>query len=76
MVFVAPRSGAFTERLCLVSRRKGFHLRYSGLYGKVRDVISSKESWDPSKLKGDKILLSGLLVKFSVLAQVLSRRKG
>ena len=38
-------------------------------------VASLKESWDPSELKGEKILLPGLLVGFSVLAEVLSRRK-
>jgi hypothetical protein len=76
MSSVAPLFGAFEEPVCLVSRTKDFHSRYSGLCGELHVAISSKESWDPSKLKGEKILLSGLLVEFSVSAGVLSRRKG
>ena len=38
-------------------------------------AVSSKESLDPDKLEGVKILLSGFLDGFSVLAEDLNRRK-
>ena len=48
---------------------------YAGLYNELHAAISSKESLDPDKLEGVKILLSGMLDGFSVLAEDLNRRK-
>ena len=69
-----PLGGVY-EPACSVNRKKLPHGRYAGLCGELHVVVSSKESLDPSELEGEKILLSGLLVGFSVLAEVLSRRK-
>ena len=60
---------------CLVTRKKWSRCRYAGSFSELHVAVSSKESWDPSELKGEKSLLSGLIVGFSVLAEVLSRRK-
>jgi len=45
------------------------------LYGELRAAASSKESLDPNKQEGEKILLSGLLDGFLLLAEDLNRRK-
>ena len=55
---VKPLDGAYEEPACWVSRRREAHRHCSGLCGELRVVVSSKESWDPSKLKGEKTLLS------------------
>ena len=67
--------GDVYEPACSVNRKKLPHGRYAGLCGELRVAVSSKESLDPSELEGEKILLSDLLVRFSVLAEVLSWRK-
>ena len=67
--------GDVYEPACSVNRKKLPHGRYAGLCGELRVAVSSKESLDPSKLEGVKILLSGLLDGFTVLAEDLSRRK-
>ena len=58
-----------------VNRRRSPLGRYAELCGELRVAVSSKESLDPSELEGEKSLLSDLLVGFSMLAEVLSRRK-
>ena len=63
------------EPACSVNRKKLPHGRCVGLCGELRVAVSSKESLDPCELEGEKILLSGLLDGFSVLAEVLSQRK-
>ena len=67
--------GGVCELACLVNRKKLPHVRYAGMCGELRVAFPSKESLDPSELEGEKILLSGLLVGFLMLAEVLSRRK-
>ena len=58
-----------------VSRRIILHLCWSESVAVARAAVASKESEDPNELRGVKSLFSGLLVEFSVLAKVLSRRK-
>ena len=70
-----PRFGVSAELECSVSRRIILHLRWSESVAGSRAAVASKESDDPNELRGVKSLLSGLLVEFSVLAKVLSRRK-
>ena len=70
-----PRFGVSVELEYLVSRRIILHLRWSEYVTGSRVAVSSKESEDPNELRGVKTLLSGLLVKISVLAKALSRRK-
>ena len=71
----APRFGVFVELEYTVSQRIILHLRCSESVAGSCVAIASKESEDPHELRGVKSLLSGLLVEFSVLAKVLSRRK-
>ena len=70
-----PRFGVFAELEYSVSRRIILHPRWSESVAGSRVAVASKESEDPNELRGVKTLLSGLLVEFSVLAKVLSRRK-
>ena len=58
-----------------VNRRRSPLGRYAELCGELHAAVSSKESVDPNKLEGVKILLSDLLDGFSVLAEDLNRRK-
>ena len=67
--------GDIYEPACSVNRKKSTHGRCSGLCGELRVAVSSKESWDPSELEGEKSLLSGLLVGILVLAEVLSGKE-
>ena len=64
-----PPGGVY-EPVCSVNRRKLPPGRYAGLCGELHVAVSSKESLDPSELEGEKILLSGLLDGFSVLARI------
>ena len=59
----------------LVNRRRSPLGHYAGLYGEFHVVVSSKESADPNKKEDMKILLSGWLDGFLVLAQGLSQKK-
>ena len=59
----------------MVSQRIILHLRWSEFVAVSHAVVALKESGDPNKLTGEKSLLSGLLIEFSVLAKALSRRK-
>ena len=70
-----PCFGVSAELEYLVSRRITLHLRWSEFAASSRVAVASKESEDPNELRGVKSLLSGLLIKFSVLAKALSRRK-
>ena len=70
-----PCFGISVEPECLVNQRTILHLRCSESGAGSRAAFASKESEDPNELRGVKSLLSGLLVGFSVLAKVLSRRK-
>ena len=58
-----------------VNRRRSPLGRYAELCGELHAVVSSKESADPNKQEGVKILLSRALDGFLVLAQDLSRKK-
>ena len=64
------------EPECSVNRRRSPLGRYAELCGELHAVVSSKESADPNKQEGVKILLSGLLDGFLVLAKDLNRKKG
>ena len=70
-----PRFNVSVELEYMVNRRITLHLRWSEFVAVSHVVVASKESEDPNELRGVKILLSGLLVEFSVLAKVLSQRK-
>ena len=70
-----PRFEVSAELEYSVSPRIILHLRWSEFVAVSHVVVASKESEDPNELRGVKSLLSGLLVGFSVLAKVLSRRK-
>ena len=70
-----PRFNVSAELEYSVSRRIILHRRWPESVAGSRAAIASKESEDPSELRGVKSLLSGLLIKFSVLAKVLSKRK-
>ena len=64
-----------SEPDCSVNRQRKLPGRCAGLYGELRAAASSKESLGPSKQEGEKILLSGLLDGFFMLAADLNRRK-
>ena len=58
-----------------VNQRRSLLGRYAELCGELHAAVSSNESADPNKQEGVKILLSGLLDGFLVLAQDPSRKK-
>ena len=70
-----PHFGVSVELEYWVSRRTILHLRCSESGAGSRVVVASKESEDPNEIRGVKILLSGLLVEFSILENVLSQRE-
>ena len=70
-----PRFDVSVELEYLASRMITLHLRLSESVTGSRAAIASKESEDPDELRGVKILLSGLLFGFFVLAKARSRRK-
>ena len=69
-----PLGGVY-EPESSVNRRRSLLGRYAELCGELHVAVSSKESVDPNKQEGVKILLSGLLDGFLVLAQDLSWKK-
>ena len=63
-VIIKPRSGVSEGS---VEGQQPVHPQFQ-LHDGLHAAAFSNESWDPSELKGEKILLSGLLVGFSMLA--------
>ena len=70
-----PRFAVFVELEYSINQTITLHLRWSEFVAGSRAAIASKESEDPNELRGVKTLLSGLLVQFSIMTKVLSRRK-
>ena len=69
-----PLDGVY-EQESSVNRRRSPLGRYAELCGELHATVSSKEIAYPNKQEGVKILLSGVLNGFLVLAQDLSRKK-